>query len=59
MECPIGSDEIHCQNCYSWRHGKCVYDEIMKERKHRDEMTQPADPPEPNSAAFYILLTNF
>lgn len=40
MECPIGLNKIHCQNCFFWRHAKCDYDKIMQEMKHR-EMTHP------------------
>ena len=38
MECLIGLGKIHCQNCYFWRDGKCSYDEIIQEMKHRKTM---------------------
>jgi len=29
--CPIGLDNVHCQNCYFSRDGKCDYEQITKE----------------------------
>jgi len=31
MECPLGKDKVHCQNCY-WLaiDGQCDYDRVMR-----------------------------
>jgi len=29
MKCPIGLDQVHCDNCYFWQEGKCDYERIV------------------------------
>ncbi len=37
MECPIGLDKNHCENCYLSRGGKCDYERVIESRAHSEK----------------------